>query len=241
MHGGEGDRADLRFSRVGMRIFGWGPPGCLLCVWWPRFQQCFILIFPRNPFRGCWGFEDTLFKPCRLLGSDTYRLLRSIRERLKRGLGFGWSRGSLDDIPLLDDVSRSLSQFHLLSTGTGPLNFRSGRLNCGDALSAAFGRFLCIGCLRFLPLYTATAYAVWFPRNLSTVAARRCIATTGEVETPTSEAPGSVSAVTLRWGRNSDHAYNAAGLLDQYTIPPSLGSRRFLWATYVSQLRHSRL
>ena len=58
--------------------------------------------------------------------------------------------------PPSDDVVPPLAQVHLLDRGTGPLGFRSGRLSCGDALSAALGRLLSKSRLRVLPLYAAT-------------------------------------------------------------------------------------
>ena len=73
------------------------------------------------------------------------------------------SRDSLDDTPPSDDVISPLVQVHLLGSVTGPLRFRSSRLGFGDALPAAFGRFLCKSRLRFLPLHTATEFALWFP------------------------------------------------------------------------------
>ena len=92
-----------------------------------------------------------------------------------------------------------LAQVHLFGRGTGPLSFRSGRLAGGDALSAAFGRLLCKSHIRFLPLHTATvvrcvvSHAATSLRQLP-----RGRASTGEVGAPTNDAPGCVSAVSLR-------------------------------------------
>jgi len=102
----------------------------------------------------------------------------------------GWSRGSLDDTPPLDNVIPLLVQVHLLVRGTGPLSFRSGRFSCGDTLSSVFGRLLCKSRLRFLPLHTAMVVrGVISP----TATALRLFpwgrASTRKVGAPTSDAP----------------------------------------------------
>ena len=92
-----------------------------------------------------------------------------------------------------------LAQVHLLGRGTSPLRFRSGRLASGDALSAAFGRLLRKSRLRFLPLHTATIVrCVDSPAATALRLFPRGRASTGEVGAPTKDAPGCVSAVTLR-------------------------------------------
>ena len=68
----------------------------------------------------------------------------------------GWGRCGLDDTPSSDDVVPPLVQIHLLGRGSGLLSFRSGRLVCCDAHSAAFGRYLFKIRLLFLPLHTVT-------------------------------------------------------------------------------------
>jgi len=97
------------------------------------------------------------------------------------------------------DVIAPFAQVYLLGRGTGPLSFRSGRLAFGDALSAAFGRFLCKSHFLFLPLHTATVVRCAVS---PTATALRLFswgrASTGEVGTPTSDAPGCVAAVKLR-------------------------------------------
>jgi len=91
------------------------------------------------------------------------------------------------------------AQVHLHGKWTSLLSFRSGRFAFGDALSTALGRLLYKSRLRFLPLYTATVV-----RGMVTPAATalrlfpRGRASTGEVGAPTCDAPGCVSAVTLR-------------------------------------------
>ena len=52
----------------------------------------------------------------------------------------GWVRRRLDDTPPSDDVIPPLAKFLLLGGWTCPLSFRSSRLGCGDALSAALER-----------------------------------------------------------------------------------------------------
>ena len=111
----------------------------------------------------------------------------------------GWCRGSLEDASPSDDVIPPLAQIHLLGRGTGPLNFRSGSLDCGDALSAVVGRLLCKSHLRLLPLHTATV--VRCVVSAAAIALRlfpRGRAFTGVVGAPTSDAPGYVSGVTPR-------------------------------------------
>ena len=82
----------------------------------------------------------------------------------------GWNGGGLDDTPSSDDVVPPLAQIHLLGRGTGPLSFLSGRLACGNALSAALGRLLCKGRLRLLPLHSHGSSLYGFPRSHSTEA-----------------------------------------------------------------------
>jgi len=111
----------------------------------------------------------------------------------------GWSCGSLDDTPPSDDVIPSLTQVHLLGRGTGPQRFKSGRLACGDALSAAYRRLLCKSRLHFLPLHTATVVCcVVSPAVTALKLFPRDSASTGEVGAPTCDSLGCVSAVTLR-------------------------------------------
>ena len=119
----------------------------------------FLLRLQSSPFRGCCVFGLRFLRPGRLHGGSHYRLLGRFRDRLRRGIRFligGWSCGSLDDTPPSDDVIPPLAKVHLLGGGAAQLSFRSGRLACGDALSAAFRRLLCKIRLLFLPLHTAT-------------------------------------------------------------------------------------
>ena len=78
-------------------------------------------------------------------------------------------------------------------------SFRSGRLACGDALSAALGRLLCKSRLRLLPLYTTTVVrCVISPAATAHRLPPRGRASNGEVEAPTSDTRRCVSAVALR-------------------------------------------
>ena len=162
----------------------------------------FLLRLPRSPFRGCCGFELRILRAGRLPGGGYYRLLGGLRDRLRRGINMlvgWWSRGSLDDTPPSDDVVPPLAQVHLLGRGTGPMSFRSGRLDSGDALSAAFGRLLRKSRLRLLPLHTTTVIrCVIFPAARTLRLLPGGTANTGEVGVPTSVVPRCVSAVTLR-------------------------------------------
>ena len=146
----------------------WG--GGILCgdhqVWGCGFgcggfdtRGSLLLRLPSSPFRGCCGCGLRILRPGLLPGGGHFRLLRSLRDRLRRGIRMWvgwWGRGGLDDKPSSDDVVPHFAQTLLLGRGAGPLSFRSGRLACGDALSAAIRRLLCKGCPRLLPLYTAT-------------------------------------------------------------------------------------
>ena len=165
-------------------------------------RGCSHLRLPSSPCRGCCGFGLRFLSSGRLPGDGHSRLLGRLRDRLRRRIMMWigeWSRGSLDDTPPSDDVIPPFAQVHLLGRGTGPLSFRSVRLACGDALSAAFGRLLCNSRLRFLPLHTVTVvHCVVTPATTALRLFPRGRASTGEVGTPTCNAPGCISAVTLR-------------------------------------------
>jgi len=91
-------------------------------------------------------------RPGRLPGGGHCRLLGRLRDRLRRGIRMwvaGWNRGSLDDTSPSNDVIPPLAQVYLLGRGTGPLSFMCGRLACGDALSAAFGRLFARAAVAF--------------------------------------------------------------------------------------------
>ena len=105
-----------------------------------------------------------------------------------------------------DDVIPPLAQIHLLGRGTNPLSFWSGKLACGDALSAVLGRLLFKSRLRFLPLHTATVV-------------RR-------VGSPHKRRTGVYISSCAACGRSAGSACFAAGLLEPYTTPPTLASRR---------------
>jgi hypothetical protein len=101
--------------------------------------------------------------------------------------------------PLSENVAPTLAQVHLLGRKLGPLSFRGGRLACDVALSAVLGRLLCKNRLRFFPLNTAPVVrSVFTPAATALKLFTRGVASTGEVGAPTRDAPGRVSADTLR-------------------------------------------
>ena len=162
----------------------------------------FLLRHPSSLFWGCCGFGLRFLRPCRLSVGRHYRLLRSLLDRQFRGINI-WvgvcSLSGFDNTHPSDDVLPPLTQVHLLGRGTGPLGFRNGKLTCGDSLPAALGLLLCKSRLLFLPLYTDTVFRCVV--SIATRALRlfpRGRAATGEVEAFTNDAPGCVSAVTLR-------------------------------------------
>jgi hypothetical protein len=90
-----------------------------------------------------------------------------------------------------DDVAPPLAQVHLLGRGAGPLSFQSGRVASVGALTALLGSPLSKSRLRFFPLYTATVVRrVVSPATSSLRLSPRGRASTGEVGTPTRDAPG---------------------------------------------------
>jgi hypothetical protein len=110
-----------------------------------------------------------------------------------------WSGGGPDNTPPSGDVIPPLVQVHLLGRGLVPKSFRRGGLACGDALSDTLGRLLCKGRFRFFPLNTAPVISrVVTPAATALRLLPRGRAPTGEVGAPTRDAPGRVSAVTLR-------------------------------------------
>jgi len=122
-------------------------------------RDCFFLRLPRSPLSGCCRFGLRFLRPGRLPSGGHSRLRGRLRDMMRRGVRVwvvGWVRRSLDDMPPLDDVVPPLAKVPLLCRWTGPQGFRSGRLTCGDAPSAALGRLLCKSRPRLLPLYTAT-------------------------------------------------------------------------------------
>ena len=117
-------------------------------------RGCF---FPSSRLSCCCGFGLRLLRPGRLPGGGRYRLLGSLRDRLRRGIWIRWwSGGSFDDTTSSNDVIPPLAQVHLFGRGPGPLSFRSGRVAFGDSLSAALECLLCKIHHRFFPFYTAT-------------------------------------------------------------------------------------
>jgi hypothetical protein len=118
-----------------------------------------------------------------------------------RILGLGWSGGGcyLDNTPPSDDVIPPLTQVHLLGRGPSPLSFRGYRVACGGALSGMLGCLLCKSRPRFFPLDTAPVVrTVVSPAATALELFSRGRAPTGEVGAATRDAPGRVSAVTLR-------------------------------------------
>ena len=160
-----------------------------------------LLRLPSRSFRGCCGFGHRFLRPCRLPGGGHFRLLRSFRDLLTRLFKMwvvGWSRGGLGDAPL----GRRGSTPHPVPSARQrdcPLGFRSGGLASADALSAAKRRLLSKSCPRFLPLHTDTRVRrVVSPAVTAMRLFPQCKASTGQVSTPTSDAPGCVSEVSLR-------------------------------------------
>ena len=104
-----------------------------------------------------------------------------------------------DDTPPSDNVVPPLAQVRMVSTGKGPLGFRSGGLAGGYALSAALGRLLYKSRLRLLPLYTATVVrCVVSPANTALWLFPRGKARTEKLWALSSDASGRLSAITLR-------------------------------------------
>jgi len=177
--------------------------GFSCCVFDTR--DCFLLRVPRSPLRGCRRFELRFFRPGRLPGGGHCGLRGRLRGLMRRGIRLcvvGWVRCSLEETPSSDDVIPPLAKVLLLGRWTGPLSFRSGRLRCGDAISAALGSLLCKCRLRLLPLHTATVVrSVVSPAATAHRLLPRGIASTGEAGAPTSDAPRCVSAVALRMAK----------------------------------------
>jgi hypothetical protein len=110
-----------------------------------------------------------------------------------------WGGGGLDNTPPSDDVIPTLAQVLLLGKGPGPLSFQSGGVARGGALSDSFGRSLCKGRLRLFPLNTASVvYRVVAPAASALRLLPRGRASTRDLGAPTRDAPGRVSAVSLR-------------------------------------------
>ena len=93
----------------------------------------------------------------------------------------------------------ALAQIRLLGRGPVQLGFRSDGLACGGALPDTFWRSFCKGCLRFFPYNTApVTRCVIDPTATSMKLFPLGKAPTGKVGSTTRDAPGCVSAVTLR-------------------------------------------
>ena len=162
---------------------------------------CFLFRLPSSRF-SCGGFRLRLLRPGRLPGGGHFRLPGHLRDRLRSGFWigvWGWIGGGLDNMPPSNDEIPPLAQVHLLRRGPRPLSFWRGRLACGGALSDTLGRLLCMGRLRPLPINTAPVVRlVVAPAATALRLLPRCRAPTGKVVAPSRDAPGRVSAVTLR-------------------------------------------
>jgi hypothetical protein len=91
------------------------------------------------------------------------------------------------------------SGFVGLAAAVLTLSFRGGRVACGGALSCMLGCLLCNSRLRFFPLDTAPVVrSVVSPAATALRLFLRGRAPTGDVGAATFDAPGRVSAVTLR-------------------------------------------
>jgi hypothetical protein len=109
-----------------------------------------------------------------------------------------WGRsGGIDNSPPSGGVASSLAQAHLLSRGPGSLSFRGGRVASGGALRTPLGRPLCNSRLRLFPLHSHGTSPCGHPRSYSTGCPRGA-GHPPEVEAPTRESSGCISAVPLR-------------------------------------------
>jgi hypothetical protein len=184
---------------VGRWKFGWRPPGLVLWVCRPRFWHSRQLLgLPSSRLRVCCRFGLRLLRSGPLPDGGYFRLFGRLRRRLNRWMFiWGWSGGGLDTHPT-DDLIPPLAQVHLLGRGPGPLSFRSGWVACG-VHSVTLGRLLCKSRLRLFPLNSVRVVRrVVSPANTSLRLFLRGRASTGKVGAPTRDAPGRVSAVTLR-------------------------------------------
>jgi hypothetical protein len=111
---------------------------------------------------------------------------------------WSWVGWGPDDTPPLDDVAPPLAQVHLLGRGSGPLGFRGNRVPRDGALRALLGRPLCKGRPRILLKAAPVVRRVVPPAATALRLFPRGDATAREMGATTSDAPGSVSAVTLR-------------------------------------------
>jgi len=105
MLGGEGDRGDRDFVEWGGgTLSGDHKFGCSeFCGSGFDTRGCFLLGLPSNPFGACCGFRLRFLRPGYLPGDGNYRVLRSLLDRLRRGIWMwvgGWSGGGLATRPL---------------------------------------------------------------------------------------------------------------------------------------------
>jgi hypothetical protein len=201
MPGGVGCRGDQRCPRVGrweLGVYhqviglGFGSQGF-------DTRGCFLIGFNRSHLSGCCRFRHRLFRLGRVPGCCRVLELRSLRDRLRSWSGTLVRNVGFDNSPPSDDVAPPFAQVQLLGRGSGPLSFRGGRVANGSALMTLLGCPLYKSRLRFFPLYTATVIRrVVSPAATALRLSPRGRASTGELEAPTRDAPGCVSAVTLR-------------------------------------------
>jgi len=130
--GGKCARGDDRFPRVGRWNFGLGPPVSVLCVCRPRFFTCGCFLL-----RGCSKLGLRLLRPGGFPSGGHFKLLRILRDRLRRGIWIGLVGGvavAWTTRPPRKTLFHPLAQIHLISRWPGPLTFRSDRLACVSTL-----------------------------------------------------------------------------------------------------------
>jgi hypothetical protein len=109
-------------------------------------------------------------------------------------------RCGINNTPPSDDVIPPLTKFHLLLRWLDLLRFRGGKFACSDifAVWALARRPLCKSRPRLFPFHAALVVCrVVAPTAAALGLPPRDWALTREVRTPTGDAPGHVSAVTL--------------------------------------------
>ena len=201
---GEGVRGNRLFPRLRRWNFGWGPPGWVCAFAGRGFdtRTCFLLGLPSSLLRGGVGLGSGFSGLPIFLVAVTLDSSGTSVTSWGEGFGFGFVIGVVvalttrplgrrDFTPSPGPSARQRARPTELSERQVGLLRRSFGHARTPPLQAR---------LRFLPLYTAMvvrlvvspaakALRFFFPR---------CRASTGEVGAPTLDAPGCVSAVTLR-------------------------------------------